>query len=218
VSRFRITGRGWQSQVLFGLSLLFLIFGLVTICWAIWPQRQDATQLAIPAGILPGAPAGTAYASLATYDLTISWPRWIRLGETDSIKVLLVPADDGESTLEGEDPTQVVLIEPTLGMMAVTPAGRLQANLAPGQALDMTWRVTGEQVGAYNGKVYLSFGFYDEAEEKLVPVPVAVVDVTIRVIALWGLQQPIALWLGFVGLVIWGVLFLLGRWIQLKHA
>ncbi len=82
--------------------------------------------------------------------------------------------------------------------MPVAPAGRLQANLALGRTLDTSWTVVGEQVGDYAGKVYLSFGFYEEAADELVPVPVAVVDIAIRVTSLWGQQQPLALWLGFV--------------------
>ena len=218
MSKNLITGRGWQSQVLFGLSLLVLIFGLITIGWAIWPQPEDASQLAIPAGVLPGAPAGTTYASLAPYELNVSWPRWIRVGETGSIEVFLDPAYDDETPQAGEDPIQVVLIEPTLGRIAVIPSGQMQANLAPGQSLDNSWQITGEQAGEYVGKVYVSFCFYEEAEERLIPIPVAVIDIAIRVTALWGLERPIALWLGFVALVIWGGLFLLGRWMQLKNS
>lgn len=206
----------WQSRVLYGLSLIFLILGLINLGWATWPRQQDAVQIDLPAGVLPGRPAGTNYASLAAYDLRITWPRWIRLGERGTIQVMMIPAEGEDPANQIENATQVVLIEPSMGMMPVAPAGRLQANLALGQTLDTSWTVVGEQVGDYAGKVYLSFGFYEEAADELVPVPVAVVDIAIRVTSLWGQQQPLALWLGFVGLALWGALFLLGRWVQLK--
>jgi hypothetical protein len=212
----RAFGGVWGSEVLYGLSLIFLIFGLINLGWSAWPVGRDAVNLDIPSGILPGAPAGTNYAINTDYVLRVSWPSWVRLGEEGEIQVVLLP-DMGESEVtEEESATQIVLIEPTLGMMPVTPAGRLQANLAPDQTLDMSWTVGGEQVGDYAGKVYLSFGFYEQTEEALVAVPVAVVDIAIRVNSLWGLKQPMALWVGFVGLALWGALFLLGRWVQLK--
>jgi hypothetical protein len=209
-------GRG-ESGVLFGLSLVFLVFGLINLGWAAWPEQQDAVSLDIPSGILPGAPAGTNYEIITDYVLRVSWPLRIRLGEEGEIQVVLLP-DMGESEVaEEESATQVVLIDPRLGMLSVAPAGRLQVNLGLDQPLDTTWTVAGEAVGEYQGKVYVSFGFYEEAEEELVPVPVAVVDVAIRLVALWGLSRPMAIWLGFVGLALWGALFLLGRWVQLRH-
>lgn len=207
----------WQSKVLFGLSLLFLLFGLINLGWAAWPEQRDAVQLAIPAGVLPGAPSGTHYTSLTDYDVYVSWPRWVRQGQTGDIRVVLTAVDGKESESQGDAPAQIVLIEPALGMLPVTPAGRLQVNLGQGQDLDMVWRVAGERVGNYTGKVYVSFGFYEEAADELEVVPIAVVDIAIRVTSLWGLGQPLALWLGFVGLILWGVLFLLGRWVQLKQ-
>jgi hypothetical protein len=208
-------GRG-ESGVLFGLSLVFLVFGLINLGWAAWPEQRDAVSLGIPSGILPGAPAGTNYEIITDYVLRVSWPLRIRMGEEGEIQVVLLPDVGEDEVTQEENPTQVVLIEPRLGMLSVVPAGRLQANLGPEQPLDTTWTVAGEAVGEYQGKVYVSFGFYEEAEEELVPVPVAVVDVAIRLVALWGVGRPLALWLGFVGLVLWGALFLLGRWVQLK--
>ena len=58
--------------------------------------------------------------------------------------------------------------------------------------------------------MYLSFGFYDEAAQELVTVPVAVVDIDLTVSALWGLESQLSLWFGLVALVLWGALFILG--------
>lgn len=208
--------RSWLSQVLFGLSLLCLAFGLINLGWTAWPEQLDAVQLEVPKGVLPGAPSGSDYASLTAYNVSISWPRWIRLGQTSSIQVVINPTGVGEALTQGNGVGQIVLIEPALGLLSVTPAGRLQANLASGQDLNMSWEVAGEQVGIYEGKVYLSFGFYDETLNELISIPVAVFDVTIQVTSLWGQTQPLAIWLGIVGIALWGALFLLGRWVQLK--
>ncbi len=69
--------------VLFGLSLIFLILGLINFGVGDLAQAAGRVQIDFPAGVLPGRPAGTNYASLAAYDLRITWPRWIRLGKRE---------------------------------------------------------------------------------------------------------------------------------------
>ena len=201
---------GWLSQLLFVLSLIFLGLSLFSLGWAVWPAPMAGVQFAIPAGVLPGAPAGTTYASLADYTLDVSWPRWIRAGETGTIVVELSSGESDEALSEDRI-AQVVLVEPEILALPVDPPGRMQASLAPGQTLSLSWQVEGILTGQYPGKLNVGFGFYDDILAELVPVPVAVVDMSIRVTALWGLEAGLVIWLGVVGLVLWGVLFILGR-------
>lgn len=204
---------GWLSQFLFVLSLIFLGLGLFSLGWAVWPAPTAGVQIAIPAGVLAGAPAGTTYASLADYTLNVSWPRWIRAGETGTIVVALSAVETGE--LQAVDrAAQVVLVEPEILALPVDPPGRMQASLASGQSLNLNWQVEGILTGQYPGKLNVSFGFYDETLAELVPVPVAVVDMSIRVRALWGIEASLVIWFGVVGLVLWGTLFVLGRLAQ----
>ena len=202
--------RSWLSRVLYILSLILLGFGLVNLGWAVWPTPTDARTFTIPGGTLPGTPAGKTYASLADYDLQVSWPRWIRAGEDGQLVVALSEVEtSAEEALTQE--TQVLLIEPSMIGLPIDPPGRMQVNLGPGQALQQRWAVEGVMAGTYPGKLVVSFGFYDEALGDLVPVPVAVVDFSIQVVTLWGLARGLVLWLGVVGLVLWGALFILGR-------
>ena len=202
--------RSWLSRVLYILSLVLLGFGLVNLGWAVWPAPTDARTFTIPGGMLPGAPSGKTYASLADYELQVSWSRWTRAGEDGQLVVALSEVETyAEEALTRE--TQVVLIEPSLIGLPIDPPGRMQVNLGPGQALQQRWTVDGAIAGEYPGKLVVSFGFYDEVLGDLVPVPVAVVDFSIEVVALWGLARGLVLWLGVVGLVLWGALFILGR-------
>jgi hypothetical protein len=105
----------------------------------------------------------------------------------------------------------VVLIEPALVGLTLDPPGLVQTNLAAGQGLVEAWQVDARAAGDFNGKVYVSFGFYDEEQEELIAVPVAVVDVALRVTSIWGLNNQLALWIGLVALAFWGALFILGR-------
>ena len=203
------------SQFMFILSLIFFIFGLINLGWVVWPMQTDAVQFTIPAGVLAGAPAGTTYASLAEYALRVSWPQRLRLGDTETLTVTLQELSAVEGSVVDHE-AQVFLVEPSLINLVIDPPGRMQANLAPGQDLTLTWDVAGEQNGTFTGKVLVSFGFYDESLDELVPVPIAVVDTVVRVSALWGLERGLALWFGVVGLVLWGALFLLGRVAQEK--
>ena len=201
---------GWLSRLLLSLSLIFLMGGLFFLAWGVWPPPTDAAQLTIPAGVLPGAPTGTTYASMADYTLSVSWSGWVRAGEEGSLQVFLTE-DDPDSSSSGDRPAQIVLVEPVIAGLALDPAGRVQANLAEGQDLDLTWKLESVQAGEYAGKVYVAFGFYDEAQGKLISVPVAVVDIAFEVTSLWGLDGRLALWFGLVGVALWGALFLLGR-------
>jgi hypothetical protein len=201
---------GWLSQLLFTLSLVFLGFGLFSLGWGVWPQPTDAVQIDIPAGVLLGAPSGTTYASLADYDLNVSWPIWIRAGESGMITVHLTEVE-GAAGEAVERPVQVVLVEPVIPGVALEPEGRSQASLAAGQALNLTWKVMGDAPGEYGGKLYVSFGFYDDALGELVPVPVAVVDLAFQVRSLYGVETRLVLWLGLASVALWGALFIAGR-------
>jgi hypothetical protein len=204
-------GRNWLSQGLFILSLLCLGFGLFSLGWRVWPAPVDSVQITIPAGVLPGA-EDQSYASLTDYKLVVSWPLWILYGETGRLRVNI-------SGVAGEDPPtttmaqpQIALLEPVILGLPLTPAGRMQGIFSPDQSLDLTWEVQGNLPGEYTGKVYVAFGFYDADWAELASVPVAVVDVQMRVDAMWGLEANLAMWLGLVGMVLWAVLFVLGVW------
>lgn len=199
------------SQFLYGLSLVFFAFGLITLGWAVWPAPTDAIQIEIPAGMLPGAPKGEAFTSQSAYALNISWTRWMRRGESGMIHLRLTDLDQEPSPAVDDRAAQVVLAEPALYPLQVSPSGGMQAALGDDQELLLSWQVTGEVRGSYPGKVYVSFGFYDQDLADLVAVPVAVVDIDIRLVELWGLDAGLAIWFGIVSLVLWGGLFLLGR-------
>ncbi len=201
---------GRLSKTLFALSLVFLGFGLVSLAWGVWPAPTDAVQFTIPAGVLPGVPSGMTYASLAEYVLNVSWPVWIRAGEAGTITLHLTEVEGAEGEAV-ERPAQVVLAEPVIPGVALAPEGRAQANLAAGQALTLTWEAAGEVPGEYGGKLYVSFGFYDDALGELVPVPVAVVDLAFQVRSLYGLEARLVLWVGLAGIALWGALFIAGR-------
>jgi hypothetical protein len=198
----------WLPQLLFGLSLVFLGFGLWAVGWVVWPEASDFVQYQLPKGTLPGAPEGTDYASLADYTLTVKWPKRLRLGQTGELAVSLVDRD-GAAASAGD--AQVVLVEPALTGLTLDPPGLMQANKAAGHELALSWAVTAQESGDYDGKVYVSFGFYDEEQELMVAVPVAVADAAVSVSSFLGLNAQLALWFGLVALVFWGALFVLGR-------
>lgn len=200
-----------MGEGLFILSLLFLLLGLMILAWGVWPSGTDSKQLTLPAGALPGAPEGTDYASQAEYTLTLDWPVWLRKGETADLQATLV---ETEKKALSEGTVQVVLIEPVIPGMSLDPPGLVQTTLAPGQELVESWTITPLADGDFAGKVYTSFGFYDEEAEEWVAVPVAVVDIDLRVSSLWGLDSQLSLWFGLVALVLWGALFILGRTVQ----
>jgi len=204
------------GKLLYGLSLAFLGFGLFSLGWAVWPAPTVGIQMTIPAGALPGSPSGESYASLGAYELSISWPKWLRVGDVGKIEVTLAAVE--AATGEGVDREgQIVLVAPSIINLSLDPPGHTQANLAPDQDLSLTWEVEGQKRGTYPGEIVVSFGFYNEALEELVNVPVAVVDLAVQVMDLWGMGVGLALWFGVVGLVLWGALFVLGRMVMARR-
>ena len=211
------TGRKKRlSQFFYIISLVFLLFGLVNLAWRVWPTPTDAVTFTIPSGVLPGAPADRTYASLADYVLEVTWPRWLRVGQTGTIQMTLGPAVTDEGAFESTN-AQVVLVEPSFVGLVIEPPGRTQTTLAPGQNLDLTWELDGVVKGTFPGQIILAFGFFDETLGELVQVPVVVVDTSVQVTALWGQGGGLALWFGIIGLVLWGLLFLAGRLVKVKN-
>jgi hypothetical protein len=201
------------SRALYALSLALLLFSLTSLAWAVWPVPTDARTFTIPAGPLPGAPSGTSFASQVDYTLQVSWPRWIRAGEAGQIVVSLSEAEASVDETQARE-TQIVLLSPSVTGLPLDPAGQTQINLGPGQELTQAWSVDGLAAGDHAGKLVAAFGFFDDALGQLVPVPVAVVDLSIQVVTLWGLARGLVLWLGVVGLALWGALFILGRVVE----
>jgi hypothetical protein len=200
------------SQILYTLSLAFLAFGLFNLAWGVWPPPTDAVQITIPAGILPAAPEGTAFVSLSEYALNVSWTRWVRHGESGTLHLVLTDLKHEPLPTGIERQAQVVLAEPALYPLRSDPLGGVQATLGDDQELLLAWEVEGEQQGSFPGKIYVSFGFYDEGSDAImVTIPIAVVDIHIQVVTLWGRGAGFAIGLGIVSLVLWGALFVLGR-------
>lgn len=205
--------RHWLSQALFILSLVFLGFGLFNLGWAVWPAPSDGVELIIKRGVLPGSPPARDYASGSNYRLQVSWPRWMRLGATGRIHVVLTDLDESELADIGL-PAQVVLAEPVITGLPLNPPGQVQANLGDQQDLTLSWEAEGMITGEYPGNMILAFGFFDPLTDQLETVPVALINMGIRVVDLWGLESGMTVWFGLVSLVLWGALFVAGRVVQ----
>ena len=198
-----------EARKFYSFGLVLIALGLYTLGWIIWPAPTDGVEFNIPAGPLPGAPDSEGFASLADYHLEISWPRWVRRGQAGYLRLRLT--DQDLLPPKGVEATQVVLVEPQLFPLQVDPPGAIQSNLGDDQTLTLNWAVSGDQRGIYPGKLITAFAFFDEAETELITIPVAVVDLEIEVIALWGLTSPILIWFGLVCLVLGAGLFVLGK-------
>ena len=146
-SHHKFGQRGW-SQLFYAFSLVFLAFGLANLGWAVWPCTEDAVEIQVPTGTLPGAPAGSDFFSMADYSLALSWPRWLRVGERGNISLYAVGTVPGEGEIE-EDAVQILLVEPSLTALTVNPSGRTQVNLTRGLDLFLTWEVDAQQQGTY---------------------------------------------------------------------
>lgn len=200
-----------MSKGIFTLSLVCLITGLFLLAWRLRPAPAEAVETIIPKGVLPAAPQGENFASLSDYRILISWPRWIWREEIGTIGFTLTDLDDTPVLNEQTGNVQVLSLELDLFPLFVEPQGDLQVNIADEQDLVLEWEVVGQERGVFPGKVYLSFNFFDEARQTFTSVAVAVIDIKIEVIDLWGMKPGMVTWLGFIALLLWGVFLLLSR-------
>lgn len=210
-------GSRTAGSLLYGLSLVFLALGLVNLAWAVWPMPMDAVQIEIPAGALPGSPAGMEFSSQQDYTLTATWPRVLRSAEGGELAVHL-EGTGASDTSNNDEEAQVVLAVPFFRELTLDPPGQIQSAVTPGQGLTLEWSLKGTEEGEYQGEVVVSLGFYDPNQDSLSAVPVAVLDMSTRVIALWGVGRGLVLWFGVVGILLWGVLFIMGRVAQEKNS
>ncbi len=206
-----------MNPVLSSISLVWLIFGLFLLAWRLWPPPIDANDVIIPKGDLPAAPDGEHFATISDYQITVSWPRWIRRGEKDIIKLSLIDLDHQSSAGDHAQIVQIVSIEPIAHPLNINPQGSLQVHMGDEQNLYLEWEISGDKIGSYPGKIYFYFNFYDESNQNFIKVPAAVIDFEIKVTDLWGLTSGAALWIGFIALLFWGIFLLLAMITVLKR-
>lgn len=202
-------------------------------------EAPAATEsAATEANVLPegtqAAPRPTAQATVTVEStmqpvtelrvIELEWPVSIRLGESDVIRLALIPSEDGytaqaeydEHNLANQD---VVIKRPegyTLSAVArldgvgfdISPSGNQQIIVLPNEIVTWRWSLSPRMTGQQRVSIFLLLHWQPDSEA-VGQVKESVIfdrNLDIRVISFFGLRKPKALTLGFAGLALSGVL------------
>lgn len=156
----------------------------------------------------------------------LEWPPRMRLGESDVVRLALLPAEDGYVVTadfpEHRTVTETVALEQLAGYDVVaaarldgvgfdlSPAGERQQDWRPGRALSWRWTISPRQAGQQRLSVALTVHWRPEPGRSLPSRQATVFSrgLDVQVVSLLGLTRNQAVAAGVLGLVL-GVALLL---------
>ncbi len=201
------------------LGLILFVIALSMLIWGEWHfPRQIKTM--------------TISSAFPTYRLVIEIPQSIRLGDTDIIHLSIAPEESWIlptptplSGSESENPSNVlseseltynILAETRLEMDGVlfTPTGDIIEPIKPDQMLSIYWTLQPENIGVYQGVVWLHFQYVDVDKNETVRKLISTQLIDIKSEGFLGLRGDVARLLGIIGAVI-GLALQFDLWIDI---
>lgn len=154
-----------------GFSLL--IVSILVLLWGLWPIDPEVRTIPITSSDIAGPEASAPGGAIEQRLLVLEWPDRIRVGDAQVIRLSL-DVEDGNDLAEtpkspsdqvrsesveipGIYETHHVLAEARLDMagMEYLPSGKITEALLPGKPAIFLWSVRPNQLGAYEGTVWL---------------------------------------------------------------
>lgn len=195
----------------------FLFLGL-TLLFGFWvvinpPRRFQERPLRL-------IEAATPPMVIGKWTIQIETPRYLRAGDAEIVRLLLLPVSEPPETPQAAPPTlpgdvsfpnllaaSTMVAEARLDLAGVEirPEQTISEPLLPGKPALFFWSVRASQAGEYSGVAWLHLRILSAEGESVIPLSAQ--EVRLQVRTLWGLSADTARWLG----LFWGVLtFLLG--------
>lgn len=200
--------RLFLSLLFLGLTILFGFWGMVN------PSRRLQER---PLRLIESAAPPTV---IGKWTIQIETPRYLRAGNAEIVRLLLLPVSDSPDTLQTVYPTlpgdvsfprlltvSTMVAEARLDLAGVEirPDQTISEPLLPGKTALFFWSVRASQPGEYSGVAWLHLRIISAEGESVIPLSAQ--EVRLQVRTLWGLSAGAARWLS----LFWGVLtFLLG--------
>jgi len=194
------------------------------------PTSSPAPTLAAPVlsqptatltAITPIEPAGAE-----NHHIQVEWPLEIRMGESDIVRLTLLPVSQGYDLVteypEHQTYTQTITIRPVNGYelfavarldgvgFGIAPAGEQAQYLPPGEALSWRWSLTPSQPGRQRLSITLTLRWMPIAgsTNPVREVTVFSRSLDVRVLSFFGLTQAQAFLTGIFTLLLGGSLSL----------
>jgi hypothetical protein len=210
------------------VSLILLSISISMIAWAILPNKYQTIDQTISPADMQISYAGQVSdpLSIPARQVELVWPGSMRIGEDETITLMFeqVVAD----TKHSNQPAGFTDIYTRYNLMAearydvsgvsVSPANPTRESMPVGKPVRFTWKVNADQVGSYDGTIWLSLRYLPLDGGQASQAPVYIGKVNIHTTSLFGLNESMAYLLGGVEVVLAAVIVyddLIG-WVQLK--
>ncbi len=211
-------------------ALVMLLLSIAFILWAALPNKHRRIVQSI-------APAGMAIAqngevgsmlSMPARQVELEWPESMRIGEDGTISLVFEPVEvDDISPSQGTGYTDIytrfnIMAEARYDVAGVNlvPANPTRESMPSSQPVKFYWKVNTDQVGTFNGTVWLSLRYLPLDGSQVKQVPIYVREITTRTVSLIGLTEGKATILGGVGILVAAILIyddlinLVRKWVR----
>jgi len=194
------------------VSLLLLLSSGLLIVWAsIRNPQQTLTQpVSYAETIIPSGTQGITSTIMDMHQVVFEWPRSMRIGDKEEITLILEPVIGEKSTqtpsLVSRDIYSVynIMAEARFEVagMTVNPANPIRESMPSGQTVKFKWQISTDQVGSYDGKVWLSLRLLPLDGSQAREVPIYIRELRLQTTSLFGMNEAMAYFAGGVGVVL----------------
>lgn len=205
-----------KALITFGMLILFAL--TLASCATATPQATSQAPVQEPTQAASQEPVPTAVPPVELRVVELEWPATVKLGDSDVIRLALVPSDDGYTARAEYDEhtltSQALEIKRpegyTLSATArldgtgfdISPAGDQRYIVPPEEAITWRWSLSPRTPGRQRVSLLLVLRWEPESGAQGVTKESLVFDrsLEIQVISFLGLRKPEALAFGFTGL------------------
>jgi hypothetical protein len=206
------------------LSLIIVLTSVLLIVWVSLPNPHQAlTQSIIPTEMqLPSNGQTPIPMLIETRQISLIWPNSMRIGEIEEITLVFKPVENVASStkpqVESSDiyKSYNVMSEARFEVagISVSPANPTRESMPAGQTVKFKWQISTNQVGSYDGNVWLSLRFLPLNGTQASQVPIFIHEVKIQSFSLFGMNETQAYFVGGSGVAL-GVVIIFGDMIVL---
>jgi hypothetical protein len=208
-----------------GLGILVLAISLVLLVGSIWPARRQQQVISSSfEGQLVSGP-GVENAEMKEKRLvTIEWPRFVRVGDADLVRLTFEvdpegtitptaevggrPVDDEIIEVPDLYDTHNLVLETRLDLagILVAPQATISEPLRRGQTLTFYWSISPTQAGTYRGNLWAYINLVPKSGGEIDRRAILAYRMEIEARSVLGLPASIARWGGAAGAVL-GLIF-----------
>jgi hypothetical protein len=135
-----------HSRFLPGFAgIVLVLISLVVLAWGVWPAGRTSRQATLR---IPGS------ASQEAYNIDLSWPTRLRLGDVGVIRLVVESSDQ----LAGSGGAPHIIVKSRLEAVGLNtnPAGESLEPLVPGRQAVFYWKVFPESSGYPGAVIWVS--------------------------------------------------------------